>query len=201
MPATIGIDIGQAHDPTAIAVCQPEWREVEDSVYGDQDCHWLCRHLERLPLGTPYPQVGERLAEICYLTTYKAGHLEVFIDATGVGKPVVDILRDAMRGVDTTLRPVYFTHGWKRTEDHHTVNLGKAYLVSRLRALLETRRLHLPKSNESRALADELMNYEIRIDDDANDRYGAFKVGAHDDLVTALGLATNIDPVGVEMVM
>ena len=27
----------------------------------------------------------------------------------------------------------------------------------------------------------------------ANDRYGAFKVGTHDDLVTALGLAVQLD--------
>jgi hypothetical protein len=39
------------------------------------------------------------------------------------------------------------------------------------------------------AMKDELLDYEIRISEDANERYGAFKVGAHDDLVTALGLA------------
>ena len=38
-------------------------------------------------------------------------------------------------------------------------------------------------------MARELEDYEIRVTEDANDRYGAFKVGAHDDLVTALGLA------------
>ncbi len=35
----------------------------------------------------------------------------------------------------------------------------------------------------------ELQDYEIRVDQDANDKYGAFKVGSHDDLVTALGLS------------
>jgi len=34
-----------------------------------------------------------------------------------------------------------------------------------------------------------LIDYEIRVDENANDRYGAFKVGKHDDLVTAIGLA------------
>ena len=29
-----------------------------------------------------------------------------------------------------------------------------------------------------------------RVDANANDTYGAFRVGSHDDLVTALGLAT-----------
>jgi len=36
----------------------------------------------------------------------------------------------------------------------------------------------------------ELQDYEIRIDPNANEQYGAFSTGAHDDLVTALGLAT-----------
>ena len=38
-------------------------------------------------------------------------------------------------------------------------------------------------------LAAELRTYEILVDERANDRHGAFKVGTHDDLVTALGLA------------
>jgi hypothetical protein len=43
-------------------------------------------------------------------------------------------------------------------------------------------------------MKDELLDYEIRINEDANERYGAFKVGAHDDLVTALGLAVQDRP-------
>ena len=36
-------------------------------------------------------------------------------------------------------------------------------------------------------------HYEIRVSEDANDRYGAFRTGTHDDLVTALGLAVQTD--------
>ncbi|MDQ3700038.1 MAG: hypothetical protein M3442_03845, partial [Chloroflexota bacterium] len=43
-------------------------------------------------------------------------------------------------------------------------------------------------------LGRELLDYEIRVDERANDTYGAFKVGAHDDLVTAVGLAIQADP-------
>ncbi len=38
------------------------------------------------------------------------------------------------------------------------------------------------------------LDYEIRVSEDANGRYGAFRVGSHDDLVTALGLAVLVDP-------
>ena len=68
--------------------------------------------------------------------------------------------------------------------------VGKAYLVSRLQVLLQGHRLHYDKSSrEAETLTRELLDYEIRVDQDANDKYGAFKVGTHDNLVTALGLA------------
>ncbi len=42
--------------------------------------------------------------------------------------------------------------------------------------------------------AVEVADYEIRLGADATDRYGAFKTGAHDGLVTALGLAAIGEP-------
>lgn len=124
----------------------------------------------------------------------KAGAVPtVYVDATGVGQPVVDLLRDGLPGGGVV--PVYFTHGDRRIErqgarDRPEVSLGNAYLVSRLQALLQSFRLHLPsKVAEAKVLAEELLNYEIRVDENANDRYGAFRVGTHDDLVTAFGLA------------
>jgi hypothetical protein len=65
-------------------------------------------------------------------------------------------------------------------------------MVSRLQALAQTGRLHLPKTSEAEATRQELLNHEIRVSDDGHDAYGAFKVGRHDDLVTALGLATQL---------
>ena len=170
---------------------------------GRVDDHYVVRYLERLPLGTAYPLVAERLAEIVTgvrarveRVTVPLGpgaveikertpHVTLYVDGTGVGQPVVDLL--AASGV----RPIacYFTHGDRRTEEGRQVSIGKAWLVSRLQALLQTDRVHLPDSAEARQLAKELQDYEIRVDQDANDKYGAFKVGTHDDLVTALGLA------------
>ena len=212
---TIGVDIGQKVDPTAIAVVERQDRAGED--------HHLVRHLERLPLGTSYPDVVRRLAAVVASVRARVerrtvtepffaerpfgafdpdGHerallgvvsrevedrprVALYVDGTGVGQPVVDLL--AAAGVTPTA--VYFTHGDRRTEERGQITLGKAWLVSHLQALLQTRRLHLPKTAEAEVLAKELLDYEIRADQDANDRYGAFKVGAHDDLVTALGLA------------
>lgn len=196
---TIGADIGQKVDPTAIAVAEQQWRTEADR----REDYYVIRYLQRLPLGTPYPQVAERLTELVAnvrararadlpaglsAETYEArAHLTLYVDATGVGQPVVDLLAH----VGVTARPVYFTHGDRRTVQHdQSVTLGKAWLVSRLQALLQTGRILLPKTAEADVLARELQTYEIKVDENANEKYGAFKVGTHDDLVTALGLAT-----------
>lgn len=187
---TVGVDIGQQVDPTAVAVAELEERKNGTRM----DDHYLVRHLERLPLGTSYPGVADRLAAVVQgvrgqVATRPLAQrslvLRIYLDATGVGKPVVDVLRD--RGLRVT--GCYFTHGDRRTADEHGVTIGKAWLVSRLQVLLQSDRLHLPQTPEATVLAKELLDYEIRVDENANDTYGAFKVGTHDDLVTALGLA------------
>ncbi len=55
--------------------------------------------------------------------------------------------------------------------------------------------MHLALTDEMDAMQKELMDYEVRINEHANDTYGAFKTGAHDDSVTALGLAVQQKPV------
>lgn len=190
-PLVIGVDIGQKRDPTAIAVVEIDSRPDER---GQTETHFVGRYLARLPLGTPYPVVARRIAEIAARAGDQAGAqlaVYVYLDATGVGQPIVDLV--AEQGIKAWILPVYFTHGDRRNQDLEKVTLGKAFLVSRLQALLQSRRVHLPESSEARALAQELEDYEIRVSEDANDRYGAFRTGTHDDLVTALGLAVQTD--------
>ena len=191
--AVIGIDIGKMRDPTAIAVAEAERREVGSRI----ETHFNVRHLERLPLGTPYPQVVERIARITDQVRARTGERPaVFVDSTGVGQPIVDLLRgQAQSGV---IVPVTFTAGDRRTETwedgYLRVSLGKAFMVSKLQALLGSGRLHLPRTREAGVLTKELLNYELRVDQDGREKAGAFRVGTHDDLVTAVGLAVQVDP-------
>ncbi len=115
----------------------------------------------------------------------------LYVDASGVGQPVADLIE--AEGLGGEFTAVYFTHGDQRKAEHKKVTLGKAHLVSRLQVLLQCGRIHLPRTAEAEALAKELLDYEIQVDENANDKYGAFKVGTHDDLVTALGLAVQVD--------
>jgi len=183
----IGVDLGQKQDPSAVCVAEAESRSVDHR----QESHYVIRHLERLPLGTPYPQVVDRIAALVLGVKLRSGALpKLFVDATGVGAPVMDLLQQREPEIGPAIA-VVFTYGDRRTVKPRSgrVTLGKAHLVSHLQALLGSGRLHLPQTSEAAALARELLDYEIRVDDNAHVRFGAFKTGAHDDLVTALGLA------------
>lgn len=85
---------------------------------------------------------------------------------------------------------------WPRGPRGGVIRLGKAWVVCRLQVLLQAGQLHLPRSQEAETLAEELTEFEVQIAPDANDRYGAFKVGTRDELVTALGLAVQRPPRG-----
>jgi hypothetical protein len=186
-----GIDIGQRRDPTAICVAELQSRPGPTRA----EIHYLIRHLDRLPLRTPYPDVARRLRDLCSSVAHRSGESPtVYVDATGVGLPVLDIPKAA--ATNARVVGVFFTHGDRRDEKNGEVRLGKAFLVSRLQALLQTGRLHLPRTAEADALAAELRDYEIRVSEDANEKYGAFRVGTHDDLVTGLGLAVQVDHPG-----
>lgn len=206
--SVIGIDIGQKRDPTAICVAEVDRRRIEEdpNAKGRKEAHYLVRYLQRLALGISYPMIADRLSEICQRVAEQSGRSPViYVDATGVGAPVVDALRSIVSS-KSRLWAVHISHGDQRKEERseRRVTLGKALLVSRLQVLLQYKRLHLPDTAEARALAQELLDYEIRVDDNAHERFGAFRVGTHDDLVTALGLAAqkepsvSVYPVGVE---
>jgi len=186
----VGVDVGQKVDPTAVAVVEVGALEAGDDTR--RVARYIVRHVERLALGTPYPDVARRVVEVLEGVKGRGAYVSsVFVDATGVGQPVVDLLAEAASA--DTFVSCYFTHGDKLTKAdappwYRTV--GKAWLVSRLQVLLQQGRLQFPASlTERDALVRELLDYEIRVGEDADLRAGAFKVGAHDDLVTAVGLA------------
>lgn len=200
---SIGVDIGQQRDPTALAVVERQDRSRWALPRGERvveprdirlvnDPVYVAREIGRLPLGTPYPEVADAIRKVVdgIRLRYK-GALEVRIDSTGVGAPVVDLVRAGVKPVPyVEVLAVSFTHGDRfERKSSKEATLGKAYLVSRLQALLQTRSLKLPRTPETEVLEQELKTYEIKVSENGNDTYGAFKVGTHDDMVTALGLA------------
>ncbi len=94
----VGLDLGKQRDHSAIAVVErletPQLH-LAPALYGGL----AVRYVERLPLGTPYPAVVERVRRIVGLGEL-AGQCCLAVDATGLGGPVVEMLRGAFTGDD-----------------------------------------------------------------------------------------------------
>lgn len=180
MKYLLGLDLGQAADYTALAVLEKTPGEAGSAARYD------CRHLERLKLGTPYPAVAEHV-EAMLATPELRGHTALVVDATGVGRPVVDMLKRLnLRPV-----PITITGGDKATRDEGGWRVPKRDLVSVVQVLLQTERLRFAAALPAvPTLVQELLAFRVKISaDTAHDTYGAWREGAHDDLVLAVAVA------------
>lgn len=197
---TVGIDLGQAHDPTAIAVIEaesfgirPNWngnlpKETRAAWEEDLRLHhpnqFRVRHLERLRLGMSYPAQVEYVASL--LRRPPLQDAGVYFDSTGVGRPVGDLFRKAKI---QRLHEVTITGGREVTDRPGGFNVAKLHLVSQLQALLHGGLLAIePTLADAATLARELQDFRVTFTDAGNATFNA-REGAHDDLVLATGLA------------
>jgi len=179
----VGLDLGQAQDYTAIAIA--ELTHAAEDVAQERTIYQV-RHLERFKLGTRYPEIVASVRSLCNRPPLR-DVASLVVDATGVGRPVVDLL------VDAGLSPVAvsITGGNAVTQDEDgAYRVPKRDLVSAVQVLLQSQRL---KIASSLALADllvkELLAFRVKITADAHDTYGAWRESAHDDMVLAVALA------------
>ena len=189
----IGLDLGQRQDFTAIAVIerrdvrhyQFDWMrytEVEDA----RAVRHELRHLERMKLGTPWRVVVERVRELAGRLA-AAGGCSVVVDATGVGGPVVERLREAELGCELTA--VTITGGEDATRRGSMWHVPKADLMVGLQVMLQEGELRIAGALAmGRALREELMQVRAKTGATGRVRYGAFGSGQHDDLVLAVAL-------------
>jgi hypothetical protein len=187
----VGLDLGQSQDFTAIAVLERaelvgEWDPV---MYAWRKTVALrLRHLERIPLGTPYTEVVDRVVAVTR-SGELAGRCHLIADATGVGRPVMDMLRRAELG-SSRLWPVEITSGTlERYADGH-YRVPKRDLIVGLQLLLQRRELQIAKGMKfGPVLAREMAEMRVKITPSGNEQYGAWRDGEHDDLVLAVALA------------
>lgn len=185
----MGVDLGQAHDPTAIAVIRrhqvhewygnPKWPEIrlKSEVF-------QCGFLERVPLGTRYPTIVGHVGRLLQRQMW-VDNIELAIDQTGVGGPVADLFSSA--GID--FKGVVITGGDTENRDGSTHRVPKIKLVSQLQALLHSGSLQIQKELiEADALVREMQDFRVNYTDSGRMQFGA-REGKHDDLVLALSIA------------
>ena len=187
----VGVDLGQRRDPTAIAVVEREevagsrrdpvtWALEKRTVYA-------VRYLERMPLDLCYVDVVERVGRLVR-NIRMVTKCELVVDATGVGAPIIDMLRRAKMGCN--LSAVTITGGDRQSQDASGWRVPKRDLVTGLQALFETGELQVARELEdSEKLLQELREMKVRVSLGGHESFEAWREGAHDDLVLAVALA------------
>src|SRR5438552_3763599 len=91
----VGLDLGQTRDHSALAVVERAeiFHDEMDWVSYEQKRtrRYRVRYLERVRLGTSYPDVVGRARAVVRASAV-AGRCTLVMDATGVGAPVLDLL-------------------------------------------------------------------------------------------------------------
>ena len=138
-------------------------------------------------VGTTYPTVVERVREVVRRPAL-AGRCTLVMDATGVGAPVLDLLR--LENPGCGIVPVNLTGGARESHGSGVWNVPKREIVTGLLVMLEKRELELSmRVASARALDQELAGMEARVTRTGHLSFGTRREGEHDDLVMAAALA------------
>jgi hypothetical protein len=185
----VGLDLGQSVDFTAIAVVERgertgAWDHV---MYAWRKFATLeLRYLERMELGTPYPEVV-RVVQVTRSGELK-GRCYLAVDGTGVGQPVVDLLRRARP--NCVLMPAKITSGDRETSGGGYSRIPKRDLIVQLQVLLQCGALRIAAGlKDAAALVAEMQAMRVKVTSAGHEQYGAWREGEHDDLVFAVALA------------
>ena len=182
----IGLDIGQRRDYSAITVL--DWLDqvtgTRDPVTFDFIRHTTIRlrHAERVPLGTPFASVVDRIGEI--VSHPKLRDSTLVVDATGVGAPVVELIRTAH--LPCRLIPVQITGGSDESSDGVYHRVPKRDLVTGLQVLFDHWKPQLhTQAPATKDLIRELAEFKARPSSNGGMRFE----GVRDDLAMSLALA------------
>lgn len=194
----LAVDVGQSHDFTALTILRSyETREPGASEFDPVvvDRRHDLVHLERFK-ELPYPEQIRRIAERHRELTQvarndpRADRVRLVVDATGVGRPVLDAMKEA------GLRPegVIITGGETATRDGGLSRVPKRELVTTLQVALQAKRLRiaaeLPLAD---MLLKELRGFRVKISLSGHASFGndvgTWREAAHDDLVLSVALA------------
>jgi hypothetical protein len=205
----LGLDLGQAQDYTALVVLECTTRDTGktktlylpvSSRAGQSPYQVLpvpvmenlyaVRHLERLALGTSYPAQVARVKVLFDSLVNGEKKPCLVVDQTGVGRPIIDMLRAA----ELPATAVTITGGDTVSSDGNDYRVPKRDLVSTVKAVSQTDRLRVaPELSEGQTLANELLAFKVAISTRGHDSYGndvgLWRENAHDDMVLATALA------------
>lgn len=177
----IGYDPASLSDWSAISVIHTEMDKTGDKTH-------TLTHLERFPMGTEYPKQVKRLYDLA-LEVQAVGETWLAVDSTGLGRPILDYLRQSGFPHGNILG-VTITGGNTITREGNLFSIPKRDLVSNAIVMLQTKRLriaaNLPLLSE---MIQEMVSFKIKVSPGGHDSYEAWRDSDHDDMVLATCLA------------
>jgi hypothetical protein len=186
----IGVDLGQQREYTSIAVLDGWTVETGFDYFNWQKTteeRVAIRHLERMPIGTPYKRIADRLMEIKE-ELWREPPVAVVVDATGVGAAIVDVIKK--RGLGCQVQPITITAGDKAVREKGVWRVPKRDLIAELQVLLESKRLRVAGGiPEAEILLKEMREMRGKVRLTGNEQVTEWREGANDDLVLAVALA------------
>jgi hypothetical protein len=216
---SVGCDLGQASDFTAIAVLEKTIVPPQTAMFSpvgespgnrlvEGDIVYDLVYLKRPKLGTPYDRIATRVADlICELEPEGAfgelGQVTLSVDATGVGRAVADMLDVELkrRGPSSKSVPRVDFRRVSVTGSNTTLkrpdrsngfwSVPKRDLVFPAVAAFQQGKIRIAKGIEDRdQLVHELKNYRRTTNiATGNMAFEPWRESDHDDLLFALALA------------
>lgn len=183
----VGVSVGPSAQHTALAVIEQE--VLCQGSYGTKCGELRLRHLDRLPLGTSYPEIVGKAKKIIEGVEKQEGDTmsDLVVDITGVGRGILSLMDD--EGFSPIV--VTITGGTGETEaKSDDWRIAKTELVSNLQLQYQMRKLKTAKGLDlANTFVEEMMNFKLKAPSLSTDDFEAWREGAHDDLVFAVALA------------
>jgi len=149
----------------------------------------MVQHLERLPLGTPYPAQVDLVHAMMHRRPLDKADVVLTVDATGVGQAVVDLVRS--KGDNPVAVSIHGGMEATWDDDRMSARVPKADLIGCLTVLAQTKSVTVARGlPHADILRQELKAYQAKINPNtAHVSYGNdARQAPHDDLVLAVAI-------------
>ena len=199
MRYVLSVDLGSEQDYTAISIIErieklrdpniPKtglWQPEKKPVTVISELH--LKDMQRVPLKTPYPEICEKLLHIVNDPLF-VGRIQLVVDRTGVGIPVIQMMRQI------GLAPIGISiHAGETVGVSKDVyRVPKRDIVTALLAAYQMRRFKTPPPSKLpiiKTFAEELQGFVMKINQKTgHDSYEAWMEKIHDDLVISAAMA------------
>ena len=175
----IGVDLGYSQDYTALAIAER---------VGLKKAEYRIRHLMRFELLTPYQEVARQVHRILHSEQMRLFDKHLIIDATGVGRPVIEMFED--EGLEPIAITITSGFEFTRVKDRAEFRVPKEHLVSAMQMVVQGGRMKVsPKLKLAKTFVEEAKNFKVKITEDKTATYEAWRSRDHDDLVLAVATA------------